>query len=222
MRDMRYRGFAEPRGGSSAAFTLVELIVVLAIIALMAAVAIPSFSRMGLFSHNRLDSSTRSLYSMLSAARVYAITYRVCTAVAYDYDNTTDEATAMTMLYKPQQSTRYVPWGGAEGEFQVFDGDTCVFLHNPAAPLVPFTAQENGMKLISMTLKNGDVLSNIPATEFEPSGRLAVEDPKELYRLHVGYTEEADSAERYDQNNNERYMTIELHRSTGRAKIASD
>ena len=62
-------------------FTLVELLVVLAIVAILMAMAVPA-ARM--FTQGDQERGARELYSLLRAARVYAATYRVTTAVAYD------------------------------------------------------------------------------------------------------------------------------------------
>ncbi len=73
----------------AAGFSLVELIVVIAILAVVAAVAIPGFARLGAFSRDDAGGAARDLYNMLRAARVYASTYRVDTAVVYglrDFD----------------------------------------------------------------------------------------------------------------------------------------
>lgn len=67
--------------------TLVELIVVLAIVALLSAIAIPGLARFGAFSNDTLSRETRQLYEMLTAARVYATTWNVRTAVVYNLDN---------------------------------------------------------------------------------------------------------------------------------------
>lgn len=67
--------------------TLVELIVVLTIIALISAVAVPGLARMGAFSRDTLSRETRELFEMLSAARIYATTWNVRTAVVYNLDH---------------------------------------------------------------------------------------------------------------------------------------
>lgn len=67
--------------------TLSELLVVLSIISVMAVVAIPTFARLGVFSRNELNNTARTVHSMLKAARIYASTYRVNTAVVYVMDN---------------------------------------------------------------------------------------------------------------------------------------
>jgi len=62
-------------------FTLVELMVVLAIVAILMGLAVPA-ARM--FVQGDQERGARELYTLLRAARVYAATYRINTAVAYE------------------------------------------------------------------------------------------------------------------------------------------
>jgi prepilin-type N-terminal cleavage/methylation domain-containing protein len=63
--------------------TLVELLAVLAIIAMMAAVAVPIMMKAGFFASDRRTGSARELYAFLRAAKVYAAANNVSTAVVY-------------------------------------------------------------------------------------------------------------------------------------------
>jgi prepilin-type N-terminal cleavage/methylation domain-containing protein len=76
--------------GVAQGITLVELLVVLTILGLMAAVAIPTFARFGFFSRNETQQGARELYKVLSAARVLAATNRVDTALAYAFTYKSD------------------------------------------------------------------------------------------------------------------------------------
>lgn len=60
-------------------FTLIELIVTIAIMAIIVTMAAPSFSR--LFEEQRLNQSTRALINQLAQARSQAATARVETTV---------------------------------------------------------------------------------------------------------------------------------------------
>lgn len=68
-------------------FTLVEMLTVLAIGAVLAAFAIPALANLGLFARDELKGSARDMLALLQAARIYASTYSVNTAVVYSLDN---------------------------------------------------------------------------------------------------------------------------------------
>jgi len=68
-------------------FTMVEIMVVMAILAILSSLAIATFTRAGLFARDDLQKGARELYGLLRAARIYAATYRVNTAVVYNLDN---------------------------------------------------------------------------------------------------------------------------------------
>ena len=72
---------ARHSGVGAAGFSLVELIVVLAVIGILTGISIPVVR---MFSQNDLQRGVRPLTSMLRAARVYAATYNVNTAVIYE------------------------------------------------------------------------------------------------------------------------------------------
>lgn len=72
---------------SRAGFTLVEVLVVLAIVALVSAIAIPGLAKMGAFSRDEFKRATQEVNSVLRSAQLYATTYNVNTAVVYSMDH---------------------------------------------------------------------------------------------------------------------------------------
>ena len=64
-------------------FTLVELIIVLALVGILAGISVPTIARMGVFSHSDTQDAAREAVNLLKAARLHAATYRVDTALVY-------------------------------------------------------------------------------------------------------------------------------------------
>ncbi len=64
-------------------FTLMELIVVLAIAGMLAAIAVPTFARLAAYVGDDVRNGARDLSAALRAAQTYAIAHNVETAVAY-------------------------------------------------------------------------------------------------------------------------------------------
>jgi type IV fimbrial biogenesis protein FimT len=71
--------------GKKAGFTLVEVMIVIAVFAIMAAVAIPAF--MSLLPGMRLNGATRQVAGDLMAARMNAVKVNKDTQVIFDDDN---------------------------------------------------------------------------------------------------------------------------------------
>ena len=63
--------------------TLTELLVVLAIVGILGLITVPSFVRFYFDSTDRVKLTSRELMQILQVARMYAMTYRVNTAVVY-------------------------------------------------------------------------------------------------------------------------------------------
>jgi len=141
-------------------FTLVEILVVLSIFAILAAVAIPAFARYGIFSKNELQRSALELHTMLKAARNYAATHRVDTAVVYTLDNFVPPpapndvgsftpvqdsvtgspvrvitgAAVMEKVREGPFKGSFVPVPGDLGSFTAFPGGMVVLLVDPMNP----------------------------------------------------------------------------------------
>ncbi|MFP6584874.1 MAG: prepilin-type N-terminal cleavage/methylation domain-containing protein [Candidatus Hydrogenedentota bacterium] len=67
-------------------YTLVELLVVMAIIVMLSSVTIPTLIRSGFFSSDKSRTAARDLFAQLRAANLHATTRNVDAAIAYDVD----------------------------------------------------------------------------------------------------------------------------------------
>ncbi len=83
-------------------WTLLELLVVIAIIGLLAVISIP-VTRM--FERDDLRAAARTLHTMLRAARMYAMTYNVETAVVYSLDYPFERAQDGSGYFAPLEDT---------------------------------------------------------------------------------------------------------------------
>lgn len=208
--------------------TMVELVVVMAIIGLMAAIAIPSFTRMGLFSGNELQDSAREIYTLLRAARAYAGTYNVDAALVYSPYRSTDTGIsslrAVAIMYRPQgDPDLFVPVPREDqGQFRELPRDTMVLAEAGFPP---------GTESITIHRDNEDAddPESYAAHVFDPSGRLRQpKGMKERYTFQVCYGPDASAEERLvDPNRGEfpdnlRSIAINLYRATGRVEISND
>jgi hypothetical protein len=109
-------GEASRRWSAAAGVTITELLVVLALLGLMAAIAVPTFVKGGFFSKNEPQLAVMELYKFMNSARIYSSTYRVNTAVAYGVNLRIDSLSglalesvdAVAMVYKvPDQIAKY-------------------------------------------------------------------------------------------------------------------
>jgi len=234
VRTWRYRA----AGG----FTMTELLVVMSIIVILVAAAIPTFARLGVFSRGDMQNTARELYNLLTAARVYASTYRVNTAVAYDYADMGDSVTggaaralrAAALLYEHprrdgDENKFFAPVPGRD-LFRPFPGRCVIFLGDPAddAPLL-------GLKSIIAYLDidwlgDKDPLgprTDLPAHVFQPSGRMQLDSPQQRFELLVTPSPDDRPEDRLiDPDNlslasNLRAIPIELYQATGRVKTGS-
>jgi prepilin-type N-terminal cleavage/methylation domain-containing protein len=102
-RFLTYRHRTRSRSG----WTLIELLVVLAIITILAAFSVPVVN---MFSRNDLRDSARMLYTLLRAARVYAVNNNVETAVVYFLDNPFSKEADGTVTFSPMEDSVSDTW----------------------------------------------------------------------------------------------------------------
>ena len=257
-RTQRAHDGAAARAARVPGFTLVELLVVIGILALMASVAVPTFSRMGFFSRNEMQNAARELYALLRAAKIYAATYRVDTAVVYQDPEAADQIDSAACLraacmmyehpafrFRPSgdagQQPVFVPVQEVEGGFDMFEGFTGVILRDPR----PYVEQGQGatapgLSAVAVYFPRAhldfpsvewshnvpaDVVEAFHAHVFTPSGRMR-NSSRERFEIYVGFKDGMEEVEQWadpeDHSLGERYKTIELHRATGRVRIAAD
>ena len=133
-------------------FTTVELLVTLGIVGLIAALAIPVMSRMGLFSGRRTEMAAREFFTLLRATKVYATAYNTEAALAYGVVTPLDSITGETLpvidlLIVVRRFTSaeitalgiddsngvpvFTPIRTPQGRFAEISKGACVLLNNP-------------------------------------------------------------------------------------------
>jgi prepilin-type N-terminal cleavage/methylation domain-containing protein len=133
-------------------FSLVELIVVMAIIATLAALAVPGIAMLRPGAKQELSRANREIYTLLRAAKIYASTYNVDTAVAFfeapEFTSSSPAGimSAAAVFYKlpkdkvqsciiindagnsEQRNFDYLPLPNDSGQFREFPGRFIVYL----------------------------------------------------------------------------------------------
>lgn len=169
---------------SARGFTMVEILVVIAIVALLSAIALPGFVSLSFGARDELNRSVRELYSLMRAARIYAATFNVNTAVVYNLDNfepldggalinpepVMDSVTGMhvrvvtaaAMMHQlPRTSGSfaggYVPVPGENGQFKTFAGDMVVYLNDPVSGETYYYAHASRFQNQGLNVNAGEV-----------------------------------------------------------------
>ena len=163
------------------AFTLVELLAVVAILGIMLAVALPYFS--GISEGAAMEGSIRELRSTLSLARQWAITKRVKTYVVFP-DNSinsvsTDRDKAYNSFNVYTKEDQYI------GEWRYLKPGICfVYSQNvdPKSPAVTSNAKNifDTKYRASVKFPAGGSSRSLPCIIFYPDGKPRLADGSEL------------------------------------------
>ena len=211
-------------GDRAGGMTLVELLVALAIVAVMAAVAVPTFSRLGLFSDDPVRNGGRELYAMLQGAKARAATYNVKTAVVYHVVSVKDSITDQDVQVashvavveeEPRGSGVFVPVDNRYGAFNPMVKNSCVWLNENLG--------DGTFEFITVGFPDtGETIELMPAHVFLPSGLIQSDESVARISFEVRDWPEADRVEREAGEDGElRAARIDLYTTVGRIKLAS-
>jgi len=188
-------------------FTMVELLVVLAVVALLTGLAIPTIARLGPGSRDEVSNTSQTVFSLLKAARIYAATHRTEAAVVYVFDNYRDppipadtpiaEPVFDTILNQPVRIIRgaavvaknecgvFVPIPRSEGQFTEFPQGACILLQSPAYDEAPYY-QDLSVRYVPAggnlsNLGMGAISLVIDGDSCDPNNRTEVAFPGHIY-----------------------------------------
>lgn len=224
--------------------TLVELLIVLAVIALLSSIAVPSFMKMIGSSQTDVDKASTNLHKLLQTARIYAMSHRVPAGVAYrvalkvaEPDPAPEYCDVFGMVVWNEANKCFVPViDDVNTEFQKFTGTSCL-----ARPLPEDEYYRMGVVPITVRFRLDDAdqdrplpaarisalgLTGAPKIEaetpiyahiFEPSGAIQVDasSPKERYEFML----KTNPTLGLDAQAAAQEQLVEIYRSTGRVKI---
>ncbi|MBI2422499.1 MAG: prepilin-type N-terminal cleavage/methylation domain-containing protein [Candidatus Hydrogenedentes bacterium] len=137
---------------STRGLTLVELLVVMAVVSLLVSLSVAGVASFTSFASDALQRSTRDVFTVLKAARIYASTHSVNTAVVYTLDrlpatdpmtgNAVREIIAAAVMYRNENTEDaayglYLAAPGEQGEFELLETGVVI-------PLWDITAERNG------------------------------------------------------------------------------
>lgn len=99
---MKTEKHSERHPNRRSGLTLVELIVVVAVIVLLIGIAVPGIVSLASLGRGDFGNSSRNLLGALRAAKMYSATYRSITAVAYVYSEAYDSVLIDPLINPPQ------------------------------------------------------------------------------------------------------------------------
>lgn len=152
------------RARQIAGFTLVEMLIVIAIIASLAAISVPFIAKYGAMASSDVNTTARDLQEILRSAQIYASANNVDAAVAYSLVAKNDSLSgaegvrvvngvAMVRRLSSEEVERlglsrntelYVPVQNPDGNFRFFQGQACLM------NMQPRSAQPNFMEPVDI------------------------------------------------------------------------
>lgn len=152
------------RARQIAGFTLVEMLIVIAIVASLAAISVPFIGKYGALASSDVNTTARELQEILRATQIYASSNNVDAAVAYSLVPRNDSlsgaegvrvanAVAMVRRLTSEETERlgfgrnaefYVPVQNQDGVFRLFQAQACLL------NMQPRSAQPNLIEPVDM------------------------------------------------------------------------
>ncbi len=196
-------------------FTTVELLIVMAIVGLLATLTIPMVLQFAGSPNRSVTQGARDLYTMLRAAKIYATTNNVETAVVYIQAVKSDGETGAdrnvfdryaVARWLPSQGA-FVPLANEDGAFQEFANGACLW--SARVDFTPETTDDPrykkiewfsnnlnylGMEQVQIYFPDSGESQNRPAHVFTTGGEIRTYD-KQRISLMMGLAPDSEPDE---------------------------